>query len=95
MRFEDVLKADPGLKRVGFYYLNCPEHGVFRMLANGVVPDRCPRCGLPAKLVRSRSLRCATRRPVPYLQRWKSDNLSATFERSLARPETEPVEEIT
>lgn len=74
MTFEDVLKADPGLKQVGFYYLKCSQHGTFRMLANGVVPGRCPTCSQPARVSRPLKMNCATRRPVPLVQRWHSDN---------------------
>jgi len=50
------------------------EHGTFRLLANGTIPDRCPRCGQAAQLQRARNLLCATRRPVPLVQRWRTDN---------------------
>lgn len=74
MTFEELLGANPQLQRVGFYRLSCSAHGVFRLLANGVVPRSCPRCNQPAQVQRARNLLCATRRPVPLVQRWKSDN---------------------
>lgn len=72
--FTDLLATSPDLHLVSFYRLTCKAHGVFRVLANGVVPDTCPRCGQQALLQRARNLLCATRRPVPLVQRWKSDN---------------------
>ena len=68
------MDANPNLHRVSLYRLTCKEHGVFRLLANGIVPSSCPRCGQPAKLGRVQDVICATRRPVPLLQRWRSDN---------------------
>ena len=93
MTFDELLAQNPQLQRVGFYHLRCSEHGIFRLIANGVVPDCCPRCGEPARLSRSRMC-CATSKPVPIVQRWKSDNLGAVFERSLARPETAAAETV-
>lgn len=73
--FDELLAANPELHRVSFYRLTCATHGVFRMLANGVVPDRCPRCSQPASVTPARNLtRCATSKPVPIVQRFRSDN---------------------
>lgn len=72
--FEQLLAENAQLHRVGFYWIACGEHGKFRLLANGSVPDRCPRCGEPARLSRVRYSRLATSKPVPLVQRWKSDN---------------------
>lgn len=74
MTFSNLLAANPALQRVGFYRLTCKEHGVFRLLANGIVPRCCPWCSQPAKLGRVQNVICATRRPVPMVQRWRSDN---------------------
>ena len=74
MTFTELLASHPHLHRVSFYRLTCKSHGVFRLLANGVVPDTCPRCGQAAQLQRARNLLCATRRPVPLVQRWRTDN---------------------
>jgi hypothetical protein len=81
--FDKLLAANPDLQRVSFYRLTCKSHGVFRLLCNGVVPDRCPRCGQPAQLQRARNLQCATQRPVPLVQRWRADNADR-------RPNTPP-----
>jgi hypothetical protein len=72
--FDELLTANPELHRVSFYRLTCKAHGVFRVLANGSIPDRCPRCSQPAQLQRARNLLCATRLPVPLVRRWKGDN---------------------
>ena len=74
MTFQELLAVNPDLQAVGFYHLRCASHGIFRMLANGTVPNRCPRCGRPARVARSQNLLCATRLPVPLVQRWKGDN---------------------
>ncbi len=74
MTFTELLAANPELHRVSFYRLTCKAHGVFRLLANGAVPSTCPRCGQPAQLPRARNLICATRLPVPLVQRWRADN---------------------
>lgn len=74
MTFNELLAANPDLQRVRFYRLTCKSHGVFRLLANGVVPDCCPRCNQPARMQRVRNLLCATRRQVPLVQRWRADN---------------------
>ena len=92
--FEDVVSANVQLQFVAFYKLECPSCGKFRQIANGDVLRDCPRCHQPARLTRLRSLRCATSRPVPIVQRWKSDNLSGTFGRSLTRPGTAAVETV-
>ena len=84
MTFDELLAENPQLQRVGFYHLTCKSHGVFRLIANGVVPDSCPRCGEPARLARSR-MRVATSKPVPLVQRWKSDNLSAVYNAAPSR----------
>lgn len=74
MSFQELLRSHPYLQQVSFYYLKCKVHGTFRLLANGVVPDRCPRCSQPATLGRVRGVICATRLPVPVVQRWRADN---------------------
>lgn len=74
LAFDELLAANPDLHRVSFYRLTCKAHGAFRVLANGIVPDRCPRCSQLAQVSRTRNLLCATRRSVPLVQRWKSDN---------------------
>jgi len=71
--FEELLAANATLQFVGLYRLECPSCGRFRALLNGVLLECCPRCGQPAKLSRTR-LRCATTKPVPLVQRWRSDN---------------------
>jgi hypothetical protein len=71
--FEQVLAENATLQSVGLYRLECPNCGRFRALLNGVLLERCPRCGQPTKLSRIR-LRCATSKPVPMVQRWRSDN---------------------
>lgn len=83
MTFIELLAANPELHRVSFYRLTCKTHGTFRLLANSVVPDRCPRCSQPAQLQRARHLLCATRLPVPLVQRWRADNADR-------RPNTPP-----
>jgi len=79
LTFGELLAANSGLQRVSFYRLTCRYHGVFRLLANGLVPDTCPRCGQPAQLQRARNLRCATRRTVPLIQRWRADNNNSSM----------------
>src|SRR5579864_6900515 len=83
LTFNELLAANPGLQPVGFYHLHCAAHGIFRMLANGTVPETCPRCGQLARVARTRNLLCATRRPVPLVQRWRADNAER-------RPNTQP-----
>lgn len=74
LAFDDLLASHPELLRVSLYRLTCKVHGVYRVLANGVLPDRCPRCSQPATLGRVRGVVCATRLPVPLVQRWRADN---------------------
>lgn len=74
LTFTELLASNPHLHCVRFYRLTRKSHGVFRVLANGVVPSACTRCGQPAQLQRAINLLCATRRPVPIVQRWRADN---------------------
>jgi hypothetical protein len=74
LAFDEPLAGNPELHRVGFYRLTCRMHGLSRLLTNGIVAARCPRCSQPAQLSRARNLICATRRLVPIVQRRRADN---------------------
>ena len=79
MTFTELLATNPHVHRVSFYRVTCKAHGVFRLLANGVVPDRCPRCSQPARLGRVRDVICASRCDLPIVQRWRADNNDSLF----------------